>query len=151
MVIKNLFTVLALTLSLFANDIIIKESEFSVDKTIENIKNIINEKANKEKEISVFTVIDYKANAAKVNMQLKESKVIIFGSPMVETLLMQEDMTIALDVPLRILVYKDLEGKTKVAYRDGSWIKSHHFLQEDNLVKKVDKVMGEITEEARLK
>jgi uncharacterized protein (DUF302 family) len=131
-----------------ANDIIIKESAFSVDETIENIRNIIIKKGQSEKGLAVFTVIDHKANAANVNMQLNESKLIIFGNPRVGTLLMQEDMTIALDLPLRILVYADDNNNTKVAYRDGSWIKSHHFLQEDNLVKKVDKVMDKITDKA---
>lgn len=151
MVGKKLLLILALSFSLFANDIIIKESAYSVDETIENIRNIITNKGKQEKGLAVFTVIDHKANAANVNMQLNESKLIIFGNPMVGTLLMQEDMTIALDLPLKILVYKDAKGKTKVAYRDGSWIKSHHFLQEDNLVKKVDKAMDKITDKARLK
>jgi len=149
--VKKLLLILGFSLSLMANDIIIKSSDYSVDETIENIRNIIMTKAQSEKGLAVFTVIDHKANAANVNMQLNESKLIIFGNPMVGTLLMQEDMTIALDLPLRILVYTDVDNKTKVAYRDGSWIKSHHFLQEDNLVKKVDKAMDKITNKARTK
>jgi len=144
--VKKLLLILGFSLSLMANDIIIKSSDFSVDETIENIKNIVTKKG-----LTVFTVIDHKANAAKVNMPLNESKVIIFGNPMVGTLLMQEDMTIALDLPLRILVYKDEKSQVKVAYRNGSWIKSHHFLQEDNLVKKVDGTMNKITDKARTK
>ena len=149
--VKKLLLILGLSLSLAANDIIIKNSDYSVDETIENIRNIIIKKSQSENGLSVFTVIDHKANAAKVNMQLNEAKVIIFGNPMVGTLLMQEDMTIALDLPLRILVYKDAKNQVKVAYRDGSWIKSHHFLQEDNLVKKVDGAMNKITDKARTK
>jgi len=149
--VKKLLLILGLSLSLMANDIIIKSSDYSVNETIENIKTIINKKAQTQKGLAVFTVIDHKANAQKVNMQLRESKLIIFGNPMVGTLLMQEDMTIALDLPLKILVYEDAKGKVKVAYRNGSWIKSHHFLQEDNLVKKVDGAMDKITDKARTK
>lgn len=143
MVGKKILIFFILSFSLFANDIIIKHSAFSVDKTIENIRNIITKKG-----LTVFTVIDHRDNATGVNMPLNESKLIIFGNPVVGTLLMQEDMTIALDLPLKILVYTDINSKTKIAYRDGSWIKSHHFLQEDNLVKKVDKVMDKITDKA---
>ena len=141
--VKKLLLALSLTFTLWANDIIIKDSALSVDDTIEKIKLIVTQKG-----LTVFTVIDHKANAQKVNMPLNESKVIIFGNPMVGTLLMQEDMTVALDLPLRILVYKDANDKVKIAYRDGSWIKSHHFLQEDNLVKKVDGAMDKITDKA---
>ncbi|MDF1881843.1 hypothetical protein JHD50_11120, partial [Sulfurimonas sp. MAG313] len=42
-------------------------------------------------------------------------------------------------------------GQVKVAYRDGSWIKDHHFLQSDNLTKKVNAGMLKITDKARLK
>ncbi len=146
MVGKKILIFLILSFSLFANDIIIKHSDFSVDKTIENIRNIIIKKG-----LTVFTIIDHRDNATGVNMPLNESKLIIFGNPVVGTLLMQEDMTIALDLPLKILVYTDINSKTKIAYRDGSWIKSHHFLQEDNLVKKVDKVMDKITDKAGIK
>ena len=143
---EKFLAVLALGVAVFANDIIIKSSDYSVDKTIENIKNIV-----KAKGLSVFTVIDHKANAAGVNMALSESKVIIFGNPQVGTLLMQEDMRIALDLPLRILVYKDHEGQVKVAYRDGTWIKKHHYLKEENLIKKVNQGMKKISDKARLK
>jgi len=148
LVIKKLLILIGLSLSLFANDIIIKDSDFTVDETIENIKNIINQAAKNEKGLAVVTVIDHKKNASNVNMRLNESKVIIFGNPIVGTLLMQEDMTIALDLPLRILVYSNDDNETKVAYRDGSWIKSHHFLQEANLVNKVDEVLDDITDKA---
>jgi len=143
---KKLLAILAFSGVLLANDIIIKSSDFSVDETIENIKKIVNKKG-----LTVFTVIDHKTNAAGVNMSLNESKVIIFGNPKVGTLLMQEDMTIALDLPLRILVFQDYENNVKVAYRDGAWIKSHHFLKEDNLIKKVDQGMDKISDKARLK
>ena len=141
--VKKLFLGLSLSLSLWANDIIIKDSSLSVDDTIEKIKFIVTQKG-----LTVFTIIDHRENAQKVDMPLNESKVIIFGNPKVGTLLMQEDMTVALDLPLRILVYRDAKDKVKIAYRDGSWIKSHHFLQEDNLVKKVDGAMNKITDKA---
>ena len=143
---RKVLTILVLSVSLFANDIIIKSSDFSVDETIERIKSVVTKKG-----LSVFTVIDHKANAKGVNMKLNESKVIIFGNPKVGTLLMQEDMTIALDLPLRILVYKDHEQNVKVAYRNGTWIKSHHFLKEDALTNKVNAGMEKISDKARLK
>ena len=143
---KRVLAILVFSASLFANDIIIKPSDFSVNETIENIKSVVTAKG-----LSVFTVIDHKANAKGANMTMNESKVIIFGNPKIGTRLMQEDMTIALDLPLRILVFKDKEQNVKVAYRNGTWIKNHHVLKEDTLVKKVDAGMNKISDKARLK
>jgi len=53
--VKKLLLIIGFSLSLMANDIIIKSSDFSVDETIENIKNIVNQKG-----LTVFTVIDHK-------------------------------------------------------------------------------------------
>jgi len=143
---KRVLAILVFSVSLFANDIIIKSSDFSVNETIENIKSVVTAKG-----LSVFTVIDHKANAKGANMTMNESKVIIFGNPKIGTRLMQEDMTIALDLPLRILVFKDKEQNVKVAYRNGTWIKNQHVLKEDTLVKKVDAGMNKISDKARLK
>ena len=109
MVMKKILALIFLSISLFANDIIIVKSDYSVDQTIENIKTIV-----KAKGFGVFATINHQGNAKMVGMNLNESKVIIFGNPKVGTLLMQEDMTIALDLPLRVLVYKDDEGDVNV-------------------------------------
>jgi len=146
MVVKKILTALLLSVSLFANDIIVKESDFNVADTIENIKKIVEAKG-----FSVFAVINHQQNASNVGMHLNESKVIIFGNPKIGTLLMQEDMQIALDLPLRILVYLDADQKVKVAYRDGKWIKDHHFLKSENLTNKVNDGLEKITDKARLK
>ena len=143
---KKILVALVLSASLFANDIIVKESAFNVTDTIENIKKIVEAKG-----FSVFAVINHQQNASNVGMHLNESKVIIFGNPKIGTLLMQEDMQIALDLPLRILVYLDGDKKVKVAYRDGKWIKDHHFLQSENLTNKVNEGLNKITDKARLK
>ncbi len=135
--------VLAMGANLFANDIILKESAYSVEETVHNIRTIVESKGMK-----VFDVIDHRANAMGVNMSLNDAQLIIFGNPKVGTLLMQEDMTVALDLPLKILVFKDHDEKVKVAYRDGDWLKSHHFLQTDNLINKMNTGMDNITNNA---
>ncbi len=138
--------ILTLASSLFAGDIIVKPSEYSVDETIKNIKQIV-----KAKGFGVFAVINHQGNAKMADMELNESKVIIFGNPKVGTFLMQEDMKVALDLPLRILVYKDKSDQVKIAYRDGSWIKDHHLLTSDTLTNQINKGMDSITDKARLK
>ena len=143
---RKLLMILALSALVFSNDIIIKPSHFSVDQTIENIKRIV-----KSKGFGVFAIINHQGNAKMVDMSLNESKVIIFGNPKVGTKLMQEDITVALDLPLRVLVFKDDTGQVKVAYRDGSWLKEHHLVTSDELTNKVNTGLDKITDKARLK
>lgn len=143
---KYILALLALSMTLCANDIIIKPSDYSVDETIANIKTIV-----KAKGFGVFAVINHKGNAKMVDMTLNEAKVIIFGNPKIGTRLMQEDIKVALDLPLRVLVFKDDAGQVKVAYRDGSWIKNYHLLKSDELTNKVNKGLDAITDKARTK
>ncbi len=142
---KAFFLMIVVNLSLMANDMIVKESEFGVAQTIENIKRIVEAKG-----FSVFAVIDHQANAVKAGLKLDESQVIIFGNPKIGTLLMQENSQIALDLPLKILVYRE-KDKVKIVYRDGSWIKDHHFLASDDLTNKVNTGMNNITDKSRRK
>lgn len=143
---KKFLALLVLSTALFANNIIIKSSEYSVNETIENIKNIVTAKG-----LTVFSVIDHKANAKGVELVLNESKLIIFGNPKLGTLLMQEEALVGLDLPLRILVYKDQDSAVKMAYREGTWIKENHSIEKDILIKKVNQGMDKISDKAGVK
>jgi len=143
MIIKKLLVVVALGASLLGNDIIVKESCLSVSETANNIKNIVSSKG-----LSVFAIINHSGNAKMVNMKLNESKMVIFGNPKLGTALMQQDMRVGLDLPLRVLVYRDTDGKVKMAYRDGSWLANKHILHAPEKVVKVNKGMDKITTKA---
>jgi len=141
---KKFLLVMACGISLFANDIIIKESHYSVSKTIENIKNIVTKKG-----LSVFTVVNHQANAKGVGMRMRESELIIFGNPKIGTKLMQENILVGLDLPMKILVYRDGDKKVKLAYRNGTWLKNKHALKNNKLTSKVDNALNNITDKAR--
>ena len=140
---KKIVLMLATTLSLMANDIIVKESCVDVTTTANNIKKIVT-----SKNLNVFAIINHGQNAKMVDMKLNESKMVIFGNPKLGTSLMQQDMRVGLDLPLRILVYKDTDGKVKMAYRDGSWLESKHILNAPKKVAKVNKAMAMFVKKA---
>ena len=140
---KKLLLIVGMLSSLLANDIVVKESSCSVDETVANIKSIV-----RAKGMGVFALINHQGNAKAVNMKLNESKMIVFGKAELGTSLMQQDMTVGLDLPLRVLVYKDSDGKVKMAYRDGSWLANKHILNAPKKVKKVNKGMDNITTKA---
>jgi len=142
-IVKKIALIIVTTLSLMANDIIIKNSCTDVTTTVQNIKKIV-----KKKGLSVFATINHSGNAKMVNMKLNESKMVIFGNAKLGTALMQQDMTVGLDLPLRILVYTDTDGHVKMAYRDGSWLASKHILNASKKVAKINKAMDIFTTKA---
>jgi uncharacterized protein (DUF302 family) len=142
-VMKYILVAMFLSLSLFSSDIIVKESKYSVTQTIKNIKKIV-----KAKGMGVFAVVNHKGNAKMVGMTLRESKLIVFGNPKLGTKLIQENVLSALDLPLRILVYQDVDGRVKMAYRDASWLKKLHGLKDNKTVAKIDSGLDKLTDKA---
>ncbi len=140
---KKILALSLVSFALFANDIIVKESCVSVDDTVYKLKEVL-----KSKNLGIFAVINHSGNAAAVDMKLNESKMIVFGNPRLGTALMQQDMKVGLDLPLRVLVYKDVDGKVKMAYRDGSWLKNKHLLDAPKKVQKMNKAMEMFTTKA---
>ena len=140
---KNFFVLLVCSIALLGGDIIIKQSSCGVDKTINNIQRIV-----KAKGLGVFAIINHSGNAKAVGMKLKKSKMIIFGNPKMGTKLMQQDITTGLDLPIRILVYKDQDGSVKMAYRDGSWLAAHHLINTPKMVQKLNNALDKITTKA---
>lgn len=143
MEVRKFIFLTALTASLFANDIIVKDSLNSVEKTVNKIQNIVTKKG-----FTVFAVVDHQAGANKVRMQLPPSKEIIFGNPKIGTALLQENMQAGLDLPIRILVYQDKDLKSKIAYRDGEWLVAEHNLSNKKLLNTMNFTLDNITTEA---
>ena len=140
---KKVILIMALGLSLFANDIIVKNSTKSVEATMNKLQNIVSKKG-----FTVFAVVDHQAGATKVRMKLAPSKEIIFGNPKMGTVLMQENMQAGLDLPIRVLVFQDKNKKTKIAYRDGTWLDAEHNLTKKKLLNKMNFALDNITTEA---
>jgi len=140
---KKILLILACGLMLFANDIVIKESRCSVDDTVKNITDTI-----RQRGLTFFALVNHRGNAKFVDMNLNKSKMIMFGSAKIVTPLMQQDMLIGLDLPIRILVYQDNDGKVKMAYRDGSWLEEKHVINAPKLVKKLNALLDNITTKA---
>ena len=124
--------------------IVIKESSCDVSTTAHNLQKIL-----KKKGIKVFAKINHSANAKSVGMQLSPSIAIVFGKPKLGTLLMKEDPSIGLDLPLKVLIYQDKNGRTKMAYKDGEYLKEHYNIKKHvKLLNKVTHVLENISNKA---
>jgi len=139
---KKLLLFLVSVIALNASDIRIVESKYSVSQTIQNIKNIVTSKG-----FEVFAIIDHKQNAKAVKMEMPAAKVILFGNPKAGTKLMQEDILSALDLPLRVLVFK--KSGVKIAYRNVSALKADFKLSNNKQLDAMDKGLSAIIDEAR--
>ncbi len=66
--------------------------------------------------LNIFARIDHAAAAAKVEMELRPTQLIIFGSPKVGSALMTSDQRVGIDLPMKALVWQDEAGKVWLSY-----------------------------------
>ncbi|CDF79319.1 conserved hypothetical protein (DUF302) [Formosa agariphila KMM 3901] len=98
------------------------------DTTYNNIINTLN---NLE-PISIMAELDHQANAESIGMELMPAKLIIFGNPVLGTPLMNESRTMALDLPQKMLVYQDAEGKVHIIYNDPFYLAERHDVDDND-------------------
>ena len=103
-------------------------SNHSVDETVARLKSILQAKG-----ITLFSLIDHSGEAAKVGMKMPNTKLLIFGNPKGGTPLMLAAPSIAIDLPLKILVAEDSQGKVWVSYNSAEYLKERHGLPRDLL------------------
>lgn len=98
--------------------------------------------------MTVFARIDHGAGAAKAGLELRPTVVLIFGNARAGTPLMQMAPTIAIDLPLKALVWRDEAGATWLGYNDPVWISRRHGLVYDGSIDLVIEALAAIANEA---
>ena len=79
-----------------------------------------------KRRVTLFAVVDHSGEAAKAGMQMPNTKLLIFGSPKAGTPVMLAAPSIAIDLPLKILVAEDGEGKVSVSYNSMEFLGERH-------------------------
>lgn len=103
-------------------------SHHSVDETVEELKEILQAKG-----VMLFALVDHSGEAAKAGLTMPPTKLVIFGSPKAGTPLMLASPSAAIDLPLKILVAQDAEGKVWVSYNSPDYLAARHALPNDLL------------------
>lgn len=111
-----------------SNGIISKPSNHSVDQTVEKLKTILQSKG-----VTLFALVDHSGEAEKVGMKMRPTKLLIFGSPKAGTPLMLASPGVAIDLPLKILVWEDGQGRVWVSYNSPDYLKDRHGLPQELL------------------
>jgi uncharacterized protein (DUF302 family)/uncharacterized membrane protein YidH (DUF202 family) len=103
-------------------------SNHSVDQTVEKLKGILNAKG-----VNLFALVDHAREAEKVGMKMQPTQLLIFGNPKGGTPLMQAAPSSAIDLPLKILVWEDTEGKVWVSYNSPTYLQERHGIPKELL------------------
>jgi uncharacterized protein (DUF302 family)/uncharacterized membrane protein YidH (DUF202 family) len=93
----------------------------SVDGTVEKLQQILQAKG-----VMLFALVDHSGEAEKAGMAMRPTKLLIFGNPKAGTPLMIASPTSAIDLPLKILVWEDAEGKVWISYNDPAYLQARH-------------------------
>ena len=86
------------------------------------------------KGITVFAVIDQSREAEKVGLALRPTRLIIFGDPKAGTALMSASPSLAIDLPLKALIWEDAGGKVQVSYNSPRYLQRRHSLAQQPFV-----------------
>jgi uncharacterized protein (DUF302 family) len=93
----------------------------TVDSTVAKLEQLLAAKG-----VTVFALIDHSGEAQKAGLSMRPTKLLIFGSPKAGTPLMQAAPSVAIDLPLKILVWEDEHGATWLSYNTPEYLRDRH-------------------------
>jgi len=105
------------------NGLVSIQSQHSVDETVNRLTQML-----EAKTVRIFAVIDHSGEAEKIGLHMSNTKLIIFGNPKAGTPLMLAAPLIAIDLPLKILVWEDADARVWITYNDPDFLSHRHDL-----------------------
>src|SRR6202046_4598546 len=100
-------------------------SHHSVNETVEKLKTIL-----KSKGVALFALVDHSGEAEKVGLKMPPTKLLIFGNPKAGTPVMLAAPSAAIDLPLKILVAEDAQGRVWISYNSPEDLRERQGLPE---------------------
>ena len=101
-------------------------SQHTVDETVARLKAILEARG-----VTLFALVDHSGEAEKAGMKMPPTKLAIFGSPKAGTPVMLAAPSIAIDLPLKILVWQDSHGKVWVSYNTSDYLEARHAVPKE--------------------
>jgi uncharacterized protein (DUF302 family) len=106
--------------------IVSKPSPFSVEQTLERLQEAIH-----NRNLSHFAHIDHSGEAKRVGLKMQEAHVLIFGNPKAGTPLMIASPLLALDLPLKVLVWQSEDDRVWVSFTSAAYLKARYSLPQE--------------------
>lgn len=100
------------------------------------------ESAIEEAGLLHVATIDHAENAASIGEELRPTTLLIFGNPEVGTPLMQEDQSIGIDLPQKLLVWEGPDGAVNVTYNDPAYLAARHGIDQDERIDMIDEALA---------
>lgn len=109
-----------------ANGIVTKSANCTVEQAVNKIKSLLVGRG-----ITLFAVIDHSGEAESIGMKMPDTKLLIFGNPKGGTPLMLASPSLAIDLPLKLLVAEDVNGRCSISYNSPQYLQQRHGLSKD--------------------
>jgi uncharacterized protein (DUF302 family) len=109
-----------------ANGIVTKSANCTVEEAVSKIKSLLVIRG-----ITLFAVIDHSGEAEAVGMKMPDTKLVIFGNPKGGTPLMLASPSVAIDLPLKLLVAEDADGRCSISYNSPQYLQKRHGMSND--------------------
>jgi len=124
--------------------LVTKASKYSVTDTVTRLEAVL-----KSSGMTVFARIDHRAEAEKVGLAMRPSQVIIFGNPKGGTPLMAASPTVAIDLPLKALIWEDASGRVWLSYNAAAYLKTRHNISgKDEAIAALDRALDALVTRA---
>lgn len=106
--------------------IITRPASGSVDDVVARLLHVIDERG-----LTLFGVVDHSGEAARAGLSLRDTKLVLFGSPRAGTPIMVAEPLAALDLPLKIVVWADQEMATELSYNSADYLARRYRLPDE--------------------
>lgn len=125
--------------------LVTRASAFSVEETVARLRAAV-EAAG---PLTVAFELDHAANAARIGLELRPTRLLVFGNPRLGTPLMQARRTAALDLPQRVLVWQDAAGAVQLTYNDPAVLAARHGITgQDDTVRTIAEALAGLARRA---
>jgi uncharacterized protein (DUF302 family) len=106
--------------------IVSRPSPFSVEETLERLQEVI-----RSRNLTLFAHIDHSGEARRIGLTMQEAHVLIFGNPKAGTPLMIASPLLALDLPLKVLVWQDTQDQVWVSTTSVAYLQARYALPKE--------------------
>ena len=125
-----------------ADGIVTKAANCTVEEAVNKIKSLLVIRG-----ITLFAVIDHSGEAEAIGMKMPNTKLLIFGNPKGGTPLMLASPSVAIDLPLKLLVAEEANGRCSISYNSLQYLQQRHRIPND-LIKNIAVIEALATEAA---
>ncbi|MCD6580648.1 MAG: DUF302 domain-containing protein [Desulfuromusa sp.] len=131
------FVLISTSTVLAADGLISLKSSYSAAETMNRFEAIA-----KNKGLNIFARINHTAGAAKIGQTLRPTEVLIYGNPQGGTPFIECAQTIGIDLPLKVLVWKDAAGQVWLGYNDPVYLAKRHGVSQCPAAGKLSKALA---------